>query len=47
MLDNVAMRKLHEIKLNVMADSFKNQLENKDIATLTFEERFGLIVDAE
>ena len=47
MLDNVTMRKLHEIKLNVMADSFKKQLENKDMTTLTFEERFGLIVDAE
>ena len=47
MLDNVTMRKLHEIKLNVMADSFKKQLENKDMATLTFEERFGLLVDSE
>ena len=47
MLDNVTMRKLHEIKLNVMADSFKKQIENKDMSALTFEERFGLMVDAE
>ena len=47
MLDNNTVQKLHEMKLSVMAAAFKKQLEDKAAAELTFEERFGLIVDAE
>ena len=41
------MQKLHEMKLGVMAGAFKQQLEDQGAMELTFEERFGLIVDAE
>jgi DNA replication protein DnaC len=47
MLDNNTMQKLHEMKLSVMAAAFKKQTEKQDTAGLGFEERFGLIVDAE
>jgi DNA replication protein DnaC len=47
MLDINTMQKLHEMKLGVMATAFKQQLERQDAAGLTFEERFGLVVDAE
>ena len=47
MLDNNTVFKLHEMKLSVMAKSFKKQLEDNAINELSFEERFGLIVDSE
>jgi len=47
MLDNNTVQKLHEMKLSVMASAFKQQLENQGTTELTFEERFGLVVDAE
>jgi len=45
MLNEQTMDKLHTLKLNGMADAFKEQLEQHDIGHLTFEERFGLLVD--
>lgn len=45
MLNEQTMDKLHALKLNGMADAFKEQLEQHDIGHLTFEERFGLLVD--
>jgi len=47
MLTNATAEKLYEMKLGVMATQFKEQLKNSDISTLSFEERFGLLVDAE
>jgi len=47
MLTNTTAEKLREMKLGVMAKRFKEQLSSPDINTLSFEERFGLIVDAE
>jgi DNA replication protein DnaC len=47
MLDNNTIQKLHEMKLGVMASSFRQQLEDIDMEKLSFEERFGLIIDAE
>ena len=47
MLDNNTVFKLHEMKLGVMAKSFKKQLEDNSMNELSFEERFGLIVDSE
>jgi len=47
MLDNNTVQKLHEMKLSVMAATFRKQLEDQAFAALSFEERFGLIVDAE
>ena len=35
------------MKLGAMAAAFKQQIEDSGITELSFEERFGLIVDAE
>lgn len=45
MLNEQTMEKLSAMKLNGMADAFKEQLEQPDIHELSFEERFGLLVD--
>lgn len=47
MLDNNTVSKLHEMKLSVMASAFQKQLVDRDFITISFEERFGLLVDAE
>jgi len=47
MLDNNTVQKLHEMKLSVMAAAFQKQLADQAFAGMSFEERFGLIVDAE
>jgi len=47
MLDNNTVEKLREMKLGVMAAEFNKQTADQKTAQLTFEERFGLIVDAE
>lgn len=39
--------KLHEMHLNVMAETFRNQLQEPALKSLSFEERFGLLVDME
>ena len=38
---------LNAMKLGAMADAFQQQLQTSEAATLGFEERFGLLVDAE
>lgn len=47
MLDNNTVSKLHEMKLSVMAVAFQKQLGDSTAAELSFEERFGLLVDTE
>jgi len=47
MLDNNTVRKLHEMKLSVMATAFQKQLQDNSFADMSFEERFGLLADAE
>jgi len=47
MLQNNTISKLHDMKLSVMAFSFKKQLDDKATAELSFEDRFGMLVDAE
>lgn len=47
MLDNNTVSKLREMKMSVMATAFQRQLADKGISELSFEERVGLIVDAE
>jgi len=47
MLDNATIEKLREMKLGVMANQFKQQLSDPATAELTFEERFGMLVDSE
>lgn len=47
MLDNMTVQKLHEMKLGVMAAKFKGQMDENAVKELSFEERFGCLVDAE
>jgi DNA replication protein DnaC len=41
------LRKLHEMRLAAMADSYQNQLLDPNFQALSFEEHFGLLVDLE
>ena len=45
MLTQPTIEKLKSMKLNAMAQAFTEQMQQPDMASLTFEERFGLIVD--
>ena len=45
MLNQPTLEKLQTMKLHGMADAFRTQLETPDNSDLSFEERFGLLVD--
>ena len=45
MLTNPTLEHLKELKLTAMAEAYSRQLELPEDASLTFEERFSLIVD--
>ena len=47
MLNDNTTNKLHEMKLGVMATSFREQMKDKAFNEMSFEDRFGLLVDAE
>jgi DNA replication protein DnaC len=47
MLDNNTISKLREMKMGVMATAFRSQIGDSAFSGLSFEERVGLIVDAE
>jgi len=47
MLDNNTAFKLHDMKLHSMAQAFQGQLQDASFNTISFEERFGLLVDTE
>ena len=47
MLDMATVDKLREMNVKVMADKFLWQREQPGILNLSFEERFGMLVDAE
>ncbi len=47
MLDQMTLNKLHELRLSAMAAAFRDQIQDQALASLSFEERFGLIVDVE
>lgn len=47
MLPNSTASKLRDMRLSVMAKAFQQQLEMESRTDLSFEERFGLMVDAE
>ena len=47
MLNESAINKLRELKLNTMAQSFRDQTKDLTFTGMPFEERFGLLVDAE
>jgi hypothetical protein len=45
MLNRQTPHKLCVMRLNGMADAFRQQLEQAEMGGLSFEERFGLLVD--
>jgi len=47
MLTENTANKLQEMKLSAMARAFKEQLTDPNMANLSFEDRFGLLVDHE
>lgn len=47
MLREPTLERLRELRLRGMADAFAVQMESPDAANLSFEERLGLLVDAE
>lgn len=47
MLTENTVTKLREMHLSVMASAFKEQLTNPQFQSMSFEDRFGLIVDKE
>ncbi len=47
MLIEQTLDKLNAMKLGAMADACQQQIQTDEAASLSFEERFGLLVDAE
>jgi len=47
MLKETTMEKLYEMKLSVMARAFSDQSKDPNFQAMAFEERLGLLVDAE
>lgn len=47
MLNKTTINKLNDMRLRSMADSFLEQNQTPSFSSLSFEERFGLIIDAE
>ena len=47
MFDNATINQLRELRLSAMAEGFKEQQNKTGIISLSFEERFALLVEAE
>ena len=47
MLSNETVRKLQEMRLGVMANALKDQMADPQFQNMAFEDRLGLLVDAE
>ena len=47
MLNENTVNKLIEMKLSAMASAYKEQLSDPNAACLSFEDRFGILVDHE
>jgi hypothetical protein len=45
MLNQQTIEKLHTMRLTGMAEAYRQQMEDASMASLSFEERFGLLVD--
>ena len=46
-VNETTISKLYEMRLTAMADSYREQLKDNAFSDLSFEERFGLVVDLE
>jgi len=47
MMNNMTIKKLNDMKLTGMANAYEGQLNNANAGSVSFEDRFGLLVDAE
>jgi DNA replication protein DnaC len=47
MMNEATVTKLHEMKLSAMAASYRQQMGDPAVNKLSFDERFGLLVDTE
>ncbi|PYG83887.1 IstB-like ATP binding protein, partial [Ruminiclostridium sufflavum DSM 19573] len=47
MLNETTVTKLHEMKLSTMAQAFRDQTKDSNFSNMSFEERFGMLVDIE
>lgn len=47
MLNETTVTKLHEMKLSTMAQAFRDQTKDSNFGSMSFEERFGILVDIE
>ena len=47
MVNEATISRLYEMKLSAMASSYKQQMDNIGINKLSFDERFGILVDTE
>lgn len=47
MIKQVTVDKLHDMRLSCMADAFTTQCNSHDYDSLSFEDRFGMLVDKE
>ena len=47
MTNEETVRKLTEMKMSAMADSYREQMNNQDYQDMSFEDRFNLLVDHE
>lgn len=47
MVNETTIRKLNELRLNSMVESYRKQLQDAAFNELSFEERFGLMIDIE
>ena len=47
MLTENTVNKLYEMSLTAMAKAFKDQMTDPNISKMSFEDRFGLLVDQE
>jgi hypothetical protein len=47
MINEVTIQHLHEMRLSGMADSYRNQNGDMTLKDLSFDERFGIMVDTE
>jgi DNA replication protein DnaC len=47
MVNESTLNKLHELRLSAMATAYRQQLQETAMSTLSFSDRFGLLVDHE
>ena len=47
MLNAPTLEQLHALKLRAMAAAWTEQQQHAEVTTLVFDERFGLLVEAE